>query len=253
MARRMLAQRRGRRGRHPGRAAPGGAQAAHVSAASRPFRPGCTASPSTPPCRTAVSGPCARSTAERPTRSTPTSTRARRRPPAAAWTLGPDAQMLARERRRQIERAIASLPEVYRGFRPGRRGGPAQRRHRRGDGPEPAGRQEPAAPRPPADARRPGAAISRKAPFDPAAPSDTLIQRMKEEGSRTMASRTLARSSSFRMRSVGDAAPGSRWPTLPPRACRRSTRNTAASRPASSSTPTRSSPPATTTTASACC
>jgi RNA polymerase sigma-70 factor (ECF subfamily) len=29
-------------------------------------------------------------------------------------TLGPDAQVLARERRRQIERAIASLPEVYR-------------------------------------------------------------------------------------------------------------------------------------------
>jgi RNA polymerase sigma-70 factor (ECF subfamily) len=29
-------------------------------------------------------------------------------------TLGPDAQVLARERRRQIERAIAALPEVYR-------------------------------------------------------------------------------------------------------------------------------------------
>ena len=34
--------------------------------------------------------------------------------PGRSWTLGPDAQMLARERRRQIERAIAALPEVYR-------------------------------------------------------------------------------------------------------------------------------------------
>jgi RNA polymerase sigma-70 factor, ECF subfamily len=34
--------------------------------------------------------------------------------PARSWTLGPDAQVLARERRRQIERAIASLPDVYR-------------------------------------------------------------------------------------------------------------------------------------------
>ena len=31
-----------------------------------------------------------------------------------SWTLGPDAQALAREQRRCIERAIASLPEVYR-------------------------------------------------------------------------------------------------------------------------------------------
>lgn len=34
--------------------------------------------------------------------------------PGRSWTLGPDAQILARERRRQIERAIASLPDVYR-------------------------------------------------------------------------------------------------------------------------------------------
>ena len=34
--------------------------------------------------------------------------------PGRGWTLGPDAQMLARERRRQIERAIAALPDAYR-------------------------------------------------------------------------------------------------------------------------------------------
>ena len=34
--------------------------------------------------------------------------------PGRSWTLGPDAQMLARERRRQIERAIAALPDAYR-------------------------------------------------------------------------------------------------------------------------------------------
>ncbi len=34
--------------------------------------------------------------------------------PGRIETLGPDAQALTRERRRQIERAIASLPEVYR-------------------------------------------------------------------------------------------------------------------------------------------
>ena len=34
--------------------------------------------------------------------------------PGRSWTLGPDARILARERRRHIERAIASLPDVYR-------------------------------------------------------------------------------------------------------------------------------------------
>ncbi len=34
--------------------------------------------------------------------------------PGRGWTLGPDALALAREQRRCIERAIASLPEVYR-------------------------------------------------------------------------------------------------------------------------------------------
>ena len=34
--------------------------------------------------------------------------------PGRSWTLGPDALMLVRERRRQIERAVAALPEVYR-------------------------------------------------------------------------------------------------------------------------------------------
>ena len=67
-----------------------------------------------PPCRTAVNGPCAKNAApKRP--STPiieegAARGIRPRPDR----IGPDAQVLARERRKQIERAIADLPEVYR-------------------------------------------------------------------------------------------------------------------------------------------